>query len=102
MIHYRAAPRDGVYISGLYMEGARWDIENGCITDCKLRELLSSMPVIYVRGVIAEKQDSKNVYECPVYRTQQRDFTYVSTFNLKTRDKPSKWVLAGVALLLSA
>ena len=26
--------------------------------------------------------------------------TYIWTFNLRTREKPSKWVLAGVALLL--
>ena len=26
--------------------------------------------------------------------------TYIWTFNLKTREKSSKWVLAGVALLL--
>ena len=26
--------------------------------------------------------------------------TYIWTFNLKTKERPSKWVLAGVALLL--
>lgn len=26
--------------------------------------------------------------------------TYIWTFNLRSKDKPSKWVLAGVALLL--
>ena len=26
--------------------------------------------------------------------------SYIWTFNLKTREKPAKWVLAGVALLL--
>lgn len=59
------------------------------------------------------------MYECPVYKTRSRGrkfiikayihliliiylfpATYIWTFNLKTKDKPAKWVLAGVALLL--
>ena len=56
-----------------------------------------------------------NKYECPVYKTRQRGEwskiymfdgftllgpTYIWTFNLKTKEKTAKWVLAGVALLL--
>ena len=47
-----------------------------------------------------DKQDTRNVYECPVYKTRMRGPTFVWTFNLKTKEKASKWVLAGVALLL--
>jgi hypothetical protein len=45
-------------------------------------------------------QELRNLYECPVYKTRQRGPTYVWTFNLRTKEKASKWVLAGVALLL--
>ena len=45
-------------------------------------------------------QDLRNVYECPVYKTKSRGPTFVWTFNLKSKEKPSKWVLGGVALLL--
>lgn len=58
------------------------------------------MPVMLLRAVPADKQDSRGVYPCPVYKTPQRGPTYVWTFHLKTKEKPSKWVLAGVALLL--
>lgn len=58
------------------------------------------MPVIFIRAVPLEKQETKNTYQCPVYKTRQRGPTYVWTFNLKTKEKPSKWTLAGVALLL--
>ena len=70
-----------------------------------------------------DKQDLKYLYECPVYTTRQRGKekhklfmseksyvnslfvivsgpTYIWTFNLKTKEKTAKWVLAGVALLL--
>lgn len=58
------------------------------------------MPVMFLKAVPADKQDCRSVYPCPVYKTCQRGPTYVWTFNLKTKENPSKWVLAGVALLL--
>lgn len=58
------------------------------------------MPVIFIRAVPVDKQENRSVYQCPVYKTRQRGPTYVWTFNLKTKENPSKWTLAGVALLL--
>jgi dynein heavy chain len=96
-----APPREGAYIHGLYMEGARWDLNGGAIADSLMKELTPTMPVIYVKAITVDKKESKGYYECPLYRTRQRGPTYVWTFNLKTKDAPTKWILAGVALLLS-
>ncbi|KAA8584115.1 hypothetical protein FQN60_015323 [Etheostoma spectabile] len=93
-------PREGAYVHGLYMEGARWDTQTGMIVDARLKELTPTVPVIFIRAIPVDKQDSRNVYQCPVYKTRQRGPTYVWTFNLKTKENPSKWTLAGVALLL--
>ncbi|XP_043958392.1 dynein heavy chain 9, axonemal isoform X2 [Gambusia affinis] len=97
---FSSPPREGAYIHGLFMEGARWDSQTGLIVDARLKELAPTMPVIFIRAVPVDKQESRNVYRCPVYKTRQRGPTYVWTFNLKTKEKPSKWTLAGVALLL--
>ncbi|KAK1879647.1 Dynein beta chain ciliary [Dissostichus eleginoides] len=93
--------REGAYVYGLYMEGARWDTQAGVITEARLKELTPGMPVISVRAVPNDRQETRNIYECPVYKTKIRGPTYVWTFSLKTRERPAKWVLAGVALLLS-
>ena len=110
-------PKEGAFVHGLYMEGARWDVETNSISDSRLKELHPEMPVMFLRAVTQDKQERVNIYECPVYKTRERGQlwlilktlqlkmifsgpTYIWTFNLKTRDKPSKWVLAGVALLL--
>ncbi|XP_038653360.1 dynein heavy chain 11, axonemal-like isoform X2 [Scyliorhinus canicula] len=98
---YGHPPREGAYIHGLFLEGARWDIQSGIITEARLKDLTPSMPVIFVRATPADRQEIKNIYECPVYKTKTRGPTYVWTFNLKTREKPAKWILAGVTLLLS-
>uniref|UniRef100_A0A8C6C0I2 Dynein axonemal heavy chain 9 n=1 Tax=Monodon monoceros TaxID=40151 RepID=A0A8C6C0I2_MONMO len=97
---FRSPPREGAYIHGLFMEGARWDAQAGVITEGKLKELAPPMPVLLLKAIPADKQDCRSTYPCPVYKTCQRGPTYVWTLHLKTKEKPSKWVLAGVALLL--
>ncbi|OXB61092.1 hypothetical protein ASZ78_013655 [Callipepla squamata] len=95
-----APPREGCYVHGLFMEGARWDIPSGAIADARLKELTPMMPIIFIRAIPVDRMDTKNVYECPVYKTRMRGPTYVWTFNLKTKEKAAKWILAAVALLL--
>ncbi|KAM9845080.1 LOW QUALITY PROTEIN: dynein axonemal heavy chain 11-like [Aulostomus maculatus] len=93
--------REGAYMYGLYLEGARWDTQAAVITEARLKELTPAMPVISVRAVPNDRQETRNIYECPLYKTKIRGPTYVWTFSLKTKERPAKWVLAGVALLLS-
>uniref|UniRef100_A0A4W3HQF7 Dynein heavy chain 9, axonemal n=1 Tax=Callorhinchus milii TaxID=7868 RepID=A0A4W3HQF7_CALMI len=97
---FSSPPREGAYVHGLYMEGARWDTQVGIITDSRLKELTPAMPVIFIKAIPVDKQDTRNMYPCPVYKTPQRGPTYVWTFNLKTKERSAKWVLAGVAMLL--
>lgn len=49
LYNFSGAARDGVYIHGLFMEGARWDIMQGVIMESKLKELFPQLPVINVR-----------------------------------------------------
>ena len=72
----------------------------GSIVESRLKELHPVMPVMFIKAVTQDKQELRQLYECPVYKTRQRGNTYIWTFNLRTKEKPSKWVLAGVALLL--
>ncbi|XP_055624152.1 dynein beta chain, ciliary-like isoform X4 [Toxorhynchites rutilus septentrionalis] len=95
-----APPREGAYVTGLYMEGARWDTNIGSIASSRLKELFPQMPVIFIKAITQDKQETKNIYECPVYKTRDRGPTYVWTFNLKSKEKPAKWTLGGVCLLL--
>mmetsp|Transcript_24997 Transcript_24997/g.74250 ORF Transcript_24997/g.74250 Transcript_24997/m.74250 type:complete len:4444 (+) Transcript_24997:3-13334(+) len=95
------AVREGAYIYGMYMDGARWDVNSGVIEDANMKELYPKLPVMLVKAVPVEKADSRDQYACPVYKTQFRGPTYVFTAGLKTKKPPSKWVMAGVSLLMS-
>jgi dynein heavy chain len=60
------------------------------------------VPVIFARAVSIEGlKEDKNVYKCPVYKTENRMTTFVFTAQMKTtKYPPAKWILAGVALIL--
>jgi len=95
-----APAKEGAYISGLVMEGARWDERSGQLDDSRHKELFAKMPIIVIKAVPIEKADVRDTYTCPVYRTQDRGHTYVFSALLKTKAPPSRWVMAGVALLM--
>jgi len=97
---FNTPPREGAYINGLYMEGARWDVQGSSVAESRLKELTPQMPVVLIKAISQDRRETKNVYECPVYKTKDRGPTYVWTFNLKTKEKASKWILGGVAILL--
>jgi len=92
--------REGCYIHGLAMEGARWDRESGTIERSMPKEMFCHIPVIICKAVALNQVPSSGVYECPVYKTQQRGPTFVFKAQLKTRQPPERWVLAGVALIM--
>merc|ERR1712096_277395 len=79
---------EGAYIHGLFMEGARWDIVTGSIAESGMKELYPVMPVMYIKAVTQDKQETRLLYECPIYKTRERGPTYIWTFNLRTIEKP--------------
>ncbi|KAM4746905.1 dynein axonemal heavy chain 3-like [Rhinophrynus dorsalis] len=98
---------DGIYISGLYMEGARWDRERHVIGESFPKVLYDSMPIIWL--IPAEKlAEEETLYHCPVYKTSARrgelsttghSTNFVISINLPTEQPPNHWVNRGVACL---
>lgn len=117
-------PEDGAFIHGLYIEGARWPQGEeagdpylltgtqiaGHLVEGRLKELLPSLPCIYVKAVpvqaswvpsaVGYLRRQPDIYECPVYITSFRGATYVCLATLKSVDPTNKWVLTGTAILL--
>jgi dynein heavy chain len=99
-------PEDGMYIHGLCMEGARWDMKKGVIADSIPKDLHPRMPLILVRGVLYADVDKTGIFDCPVYITTKRGdsppfgvYCFIAT--LKTNVPINKWVLAGAAIMMS-
>ena len=100
-------PKDGAYIKGLYMEGARWDADNACLTEAGTMELYSSMPLVHFKPVEGRKKGSKGLHALPLYQYPVRrpwhgQETLLGEVELKSGGKDSSfWTRRGVALLLS-
>jgi dynein heavy chain len=93
----------GTLVYGMHLQGARWDEENRQIDESKPREEYCIMPVIscQIKEVTTTKiEENKGYYICPVYKTTQRDATYVCKAQFKTKHNPAKWIIAGVAVIL--
>jgi len=95
-----ARTRDGAFVSGMALEGARWNLNQGMLEESKPREMYFEMPVVYCKSNFAASRPSTGIYSCPVYKTRQRGPTYVFSAQLKTKSKTAKWVLGGVALVM--
>merc|ERR1719420_704899 len=92
--------RDGAFVTGMYLEGARWDMNANSLEDSKPKEMFTRMPVVNCKaGPVSDKED-KNSYICPTYCVPTRRPYYVFPAQLRTRAPAGKWVLAGVALIL--
>jgi dynein heavy chain len=94
--------KDGAYVFGCQVEGARWDQGLGNLEESFPKKQFSVVPVVNCRAAMlaADGKEEKNVYQCPVYKTETRGSTYVFTAQMKTKLPPQKWILAGVAMIL--
>eukprot|EP00033_Pygsuia_biforma_P005625 GCRY01006214.1.p1 GENE.GCRY01006214.1~~GCRY01006214.1.p1 ORF type:complete len:1920 (-),score=585.98 GCRY01006214.1:315-5459(-) len=101
------APKDGVYIKGLYLEGAGWDVNRGHLCEPAPNELHVGMPVIHFKPVESRKKITKNVYNCPCYVYPQRAGTmtrpaFILSIDVKSGEvDPEHWTKRGSAFLLS-
>ncbi len=57
--HITSAPKDGVYIKGLFLEAAAWDKKNGCLIEAEPMQLVCNMPIILFKPVENKKKLAK-------------------------------------------
>uniref|UniRef100_A0A8C2DP94 Dynein, axonemal, heavy chain 5 like n=1 Tax=Cyprinus carpio TaxID=7962 RepID=A0A8C2DP94_CYPCA len=93
----------GVYIYGLFLDGAGWDKKNAKLTESSPKVLFTPLPVVHVFAVSSTTETKKppiNLYSCPVYKKPRRtDLTYIFSLLLRSSQNPDHWTLRGVALL---
>jgi dynein heavy chain, axonemal len=92
-------------VEGLYLEGARWNINKGELDRQLPKQLAVPLPIMQIIPVEANRLKLRDMFQTPVYITQRRRDAmgngYVFEANLKTTEHKSFWVLQGVALFLN-
>ena len=112
LILYLISIQEGVYVHGLFMDGASWSNSEASIVESAPKKLFSPMPIILVTAVTKSARktiaSSGNYgpfggYECPVYKYPARTDRYLifSILLASHQQKPIHWILRGVALLCS-
>lgn len=101
---------DGVYIDGLFIEGASWDPVKKVLADPRPKELFQKMPPIMLKPIGDRTKPESGIYDCPVYKVGTRKGTlsttghstnYVLTIELPTDKPQSYWIKRGVAMICS-
>lgn len=116
----------GCYVSGLFLEGAKWDLKERCLTKSLPKVLIEELPILRVIPIEAHRLKLvvsqctptiddmplhlwttvfQNTLRTPVYTTSDRrnamGVGLVFEADLATTEHISHWVLQGVCLLLN-
>lgn len=101
----------GVYVHGLFLEGARYDIETQSIQESRKGELFTKIPIVHLEPVrLKVATSSDHTYACPMYKTSARvgvlsttglstNFVVSLDLNAGVGVSPKHWIQRGVALL---
>ncbi|XP_041455872.1 dynein heavy chain 10, axonemal-like [Lytechinus variegatus] len=95
----------GCFVTGLYLEGAAWDVDNACLMRPRPKVLIQELPILKVIPIEAHRLKLQNTFRTPVYTTSQRrnamGVGLVFEADLATTEHISHWVLQGVCLVLN-
>lgn len=99
--------KDGAFITGLFLEGGKWNHEKQNLMEPEVMELACAMPVLHFKPIPKRTKPLQNIYECPCYYYPSRQAvgsreSFMIKIDLKTGEQPSEfWVKRGTAILMS-
>ncbi|XP_036342427.1 dynein heavy chain 10, axonemal-like [Rhagoletis pomonella] len=98
-------PATGCYIQGLFLEGARWDMDIMQLARSHPKILVEELPILSVVPIEVHRLKLQNTFRAPVYTTSLRrnamGVGLVFEADLATTEDISHWVLQGVCLTLN-
>ena len=72
----------GSYVHGLFLEGAGWSRERGCLIVQKPKQLVQQIPLLQVIPIEASKLKLQGTFRTPLYVTAARKNGKITKFSL--------------------
>lgn len=96
----------GCYITGLYLEGARWNMDKQCLTECTFHNTSEKLPILAVIPIETRLLKlPKNSITIPVYVISKRGNSIndncVFQANLNTQLHKNFWILRGICVVMN-
>lgn len=98
-------PPLGCYVTGLFLEGAKWNLAENSLARSSPKVLIEPLPILLIVPIEVHRLKLQNTLRTPVYTTSLRrnamGVGLVFEADLRTLDHISHWVLQGVCLTLN-